>query len=103
MVHEQLDIAKFKSLFPLLKLRRRAREFVLDRQKRTPNAYADAAAMEKHIRLMEPHGEIINGSYHIAVVEQLRDEAFNGSESARVSTDVFIFARGEPLNPRCTK
>lgn len=104
MLHDKFDIEKFKSIFPVLSLRRQAREFVLDRQRTTPEEYPDAAAVEKHVRLMEPSGEIVTSPFHIAVVEQLREEAAAElHDIPREPTDVFVLANGEPTDRRVTK
>jgi hypothetical protein len=104
MLHERFEIEKFKAMFPLADLRRQAREFVLEQQRESPARYADAAEVEKHIRVLESSGEIVTSPYHMAVIEQLREEAaadLDGIE--RVPTDVFVFARGEPKDRRVTK
>jgi len=91
-------------MFPLGVLRSRAREFVLDRQRRIPNAYTGLSAVEDHVRLMEPCGAIITSPYDIAVVEQLRAEATAGSSQVeKTPTDVFVLAWGEPADRRVTK
>ena len=96
MLHETFELDKFKAMFPLDELRRQAQEFVLERQRKDPAAYADAEAVEKHIRLMQPEGEIVTSPYHMAVVEQLRDEAnIDLDDITRVPTDAFV---GHPPN-----
>lgn len=106
MLHERFDIEKFTAMFPLNDLRRKAREFVLDLQRRHPSQYANAEALEQHVRLMEPSGEIITGPMEIAVVEQLRAEAFGGprdDDLEKSPTDVFVWASGDPADRLCTK
>jgi hypothetical protein len=104
MLHDTFDSKEFKAMFALRDLRREARDFVLKQQQENPGRYANAAEVEKHIRLLEPSGEMVTSPYHMAVIEQLRRESaaeLKGIE--RVPTDVFVFARGEPKDRRVTK
>lgn len=104
MIHERVDIERWKAMFPLSALRQQAREFVLARQAAHPEYYADDAAVERHVELMSPGGERVTSPYHIAVIENLRDEAFAGRPpDGGVPTDVVIFARGEPARREVTK
>ena len=104
MLHEPFDIDRFKRMFPLPQLRQEAREFVLDRRQREPNAYRSEEEVLRHIQLMEPCGEIVTSPFHMAVVEQLRLEmAEENHGSDWIPTDVFVFATGEPVDRRCTK
>ena len=59
--------------------------------------------MDRHIRLMEPGGEIVVGPEQIALVEQLREEANIPPQIERITTDIFVFARGEPSAREITK
>lgn len=82
MIHEQLDIAHWKSFFSLARLREEART-----QGSSP-----------------PEACIITGPYDIAVLEQLREEAFATlPDIERVPTDVFVWYRGEPEQRAVTK
>jgi hypothetical protein len=104
MLHDRFDIERFSAMFPLTVLRSQARDFVLDRQKRVPDCYPNQEAVERHVRLMEPRGEIITSPCHMAVVEQLRAEALFGVDSVeKTPTDAFVFAWGEPADRRLTK
>src|SRR6185312_12876038 len=83
MIHERLDIAHWTSFFSLERLR------------------AEAYGQPAH---MQPSACIISGPYDIAVLEQLRAEAYaNEQRIARVPTDVFVWNRGEPENRAVTK
>lgn len=103
MVHERVEIRKWTGLYPLEQLREEAVCFVEQRRAESPNNYPDAAAVANHVKLMSPGGEIVTSPFHIAVVEQLRAEAFSGSRFSKVPTDVFVFAKGEPQNRAVTK
>src|SRR5262249_29999625 len=91
--------------FSLARLRDQARQFVLTRCDAKPEDYPDETALERHIVLMQPHGEILIGPGSLAINEQLRAEAFadNHYRGARVATDVFVWQPGEPPNPATTK
>lgn len=104
MLHEPVDIDRWKLMFPLEQLRAEARQFVIDRQRQTPENYPDPAAVEDHIALMSPRCDAITSPYDIAVREQLCEVALSPHISAApVPVDVFIFARGEPENRALTK
>jgi len=81
MIHATLDIDRWKATFPLAK--ERSEDSVLE-------------------------VDFISGPRTIAVLEQLRDDVFGnvfGSTStlARMPTDVFVWARGEPEHRVVTK
>jgi uncharacterized protein DUF1963 len=83
MIHERLDIAHWSSYFSLERLREEAR------------------GQPAH---MQPNACIISGPYDIAVLEQLRAEAYvNEPGITRIPTDVFVWSRGEPENRAVTK
>jgi len=83
MIHEQLDIAHWTSFFSLERLR---------------------AEVHGQPASAQPEACIISGPYDIAVLEQLRAEAFASEPGiARVPTDVFVWNRGEPENRAVTK
>lgn len=104
MVHEVVDIARWTAMFPLARLREEARQFVLDRRARQPDQYPSEEAVARHIALMEPSGESITGPYHIAVVEQIREEAQDGLVLRNgLMTDVFVWCKGEPARREVTK
>jgi len=103
MIHERLDIARWKRMFPLASLRERAEQMVREWQARDPNRYQTAEEVREAILLVGPGGERITGPIHIAVVEQLRDEAQIPQSITRIPTDLFVFARGEPQNRATTK
>jgi hypothetical protein len=86
-------------------LRERARDFVLHRRADYPNQYLDQADVEEHVSLMNPGGDIIVGPKHLAIIQQLRDEAFNNYPYAgvRIMTDLFVWGRGEPSIRALTK
>ena len=103
MIHKRLDMERWKSLFPLEKGRKDARQFVERRRAQMPDAYKDDSAVEAHIRLMSPGGEIVTSPRHLAIVEQLRAEWLAKQRLPTVPTDVFVFATGEPQDRRTTK
>lgn len=77
MIHEHLDIERWKSVFSLQRMRE---------------------AGEK------PDANIISGPYDIVVVEQLRAETFAADPSLdRIPTDVFVWYRGESPQRAVTK
>jgi hypothetical protein len=108
MIHERVDIERWKAMFPLSGLREEARRFVLRRQAEQPEAYHNDEAIRDHIQLMSPGGERITSPHDLAVVELLREEAFNATglcaeSQERVPIDVFVFAKGEPERREVTK
>jgi hypothetical protein len=83
VIHERLDIARWKSVFSLPRLREEAR-----------------AAKERDPGV----GGLITGPAHIALLEQAQEEAFAflpGIE--RVPTDIFVWNRGETERREVTK
>jgi Domain of unknown function (DUF1963) len=104
-IHDRFDLQHWTAQFQLERLRAQAREFVLKRRDEMPREYPSEADVDRHIQLMEPRGEILIGPGSLAVIEQLRAEAFAGRRyhGVRIATDVFVWARGEPPNPAMTK
>jgi Domain of unknown function (DUF1963) len=104
-IHNRFDPQYWIAQFPLERLRAQAREFVLNRRDQMPREYPGEADVDRHIRLMEPAGQILIGPGSLAVNEQLRAEAFADSRyrGARIATDVFVWARGDPPNPAMTR
>jgi len=104
-VHDRLDIARWIAEFPLARLRVEARDYVLQRQQKLPQAYADDKAVDDHVRLMRPKWEIVVGPAAVAINEQLRAEALAAGEipRRRVPTDVAVWAQGEPTDRSITK
>jgi hypothetical protein len=104
-IHQQFDLQYWIAQFQLEPLRARAREFVLKRRNEMPKEYPSEAHVDRHIKLMEPGGEILVGPGSLAVNEQLRAEAFAGSRygGPRIATDVFVWACGEAPHPAMTK
>lgn len=77
MVHERLEIDRWKHLFSVPQM-------------------LQAGA--------KPKACIISGPYDIAVLEQLREEAYAADVgTAQVATDVFVWYRGEPTDRAATK
>src|SRR5260370_11180495 len=77
MLHEQLDIAHWKQVFSVARMR---------------------AAGQK------PDDFNITGPRSIAVIEQLREETFASLPGIeRMPTDIFILSRGEPAQRTVTK
>lgn len=104
-LHLRLDLQHWITQFPLDRLRAEARDFVLKRREELPEEYPTDTEIYRHIKLMEPCGEILVGPGSLAVNEQLRAEAYAGGRygGLRVATDVFVWARGEAPNPAMTK
>jgi hypothetical protein len=104
MLHETVDLTAWKATFPLADLRRRARQFVLDKQAREPEFYPNQEAVEEHIAGMQPGGAIICDPYELAVVEQIRAEvAATRSLGVGIATDVVLFCSGESSRREVTK
>lgn len=83
MIHERLDIAHWKSVFSLPRLREEA----LAAGRRDPGV-----------------GGLITGPADIALLEQARDEAFAFLlDIEQVPTDIFVWNRGEPERREVTK
>jgi len=83
MIHEQLDIAHWKSVFSLPRLREEARAA----KRRQPGI-----------------GGLVTGPADIALLEQAREEAFaHLPDIERSPTDIFVWNRGEPARREVTK
>jgi hypothetical protein len=83
VIHERLDIAHWKPVFALGRLREEVRGM-------PPS--------------MQPTAETITGPYDIAVLEQLREESYaNQRNVERVPIDVFVWNRGESGRREMTK
>src|SRR6478672_11365521 len=77
MIHDTLDIERWTAAFPL-----------------------GAERAKGH----EPEPEFINGPRNIAILEQLRGEVFQNSVPyERLTTNVFVWSRGEPERREITK
>jgi hypothetical protein len=105
LLHDRLDLARWIREFPAAQARQAARDHVLHRHREDPGRYPNQEALERHIRLLSPGGEIVTGPREVALVEQLREEAFSKRpyEGRRLATDVFVFARGEAPRRETTK
>lgn len=102
--HPRFDLDRWSREFPLARLRDEARATVEERARRSPDAYETVAAYEDHVRLLSPGGEIVCGPRNLALIEQLRREAFaNDAPRNGVPTDVFVWGVGEPSAPYLTK
>jgi hypothetical protein len=104
-IHHRFDLAHWITRCPLERLREQARQFVLRRRNDMPEEYPNEAAVDRHVELMQPSGEIVIGPESLAVNEQLRSEAFadNHYRGARMATDMFVWQPGEPAHPAMTK
>jgi hypothetical protein len=103
MIHDRFDIEQWNKLFPLESLRKEAREYVESQRKETPGEYKSESQVERHVKLMSPHGEIVTSPRHLAVVEQLRAEWLGRRHLPGFLTDAFVFARGEPADTSVTE
>jgi hypothetical protein len=103
MVHEKLDIEEWISRFPLAEARQEVRHFVERRRRERPEDYPDEGAVEEHIGLISPGGEIVTAPRDLAIAEQLRREALAGQHARGVPTEIFVFGRGEPTRREATK
>src|SRR4051794_36092617 len=83
-IHERFDLDRWKNIFPLNELR----------------------AQWKKSGIREPSGTDVIGPSDLAVIEQIREEAFAQRPDAsleRIPTDVFVFGVGEPARRDVTK
>ena len=104
IMHEIVDIDRWKQMFPLSPLREQAREFVMHRSRTEYGAYVSQAAIERDIARMEPGGTQVTSPRDIAIIEQLREEALAGRpKPGGLATDVFVFGLGEPDRREVTK
>jgi hypothetical protein len=103
VIHQRFDVERWKSLFSSEKLRKEAREFVESRRKEMPDQYPSWSAVEAHVKLMSPGGEIVTSPCQLAIVEQLRAECLDKRCLPTFPTDVFAFGEGEPQDRRATK
>jgi hypothetical protein len=104
MLHSRLDLAHWKSVFPLDTLRRMATEYALRPASRQRAQTIEPKDVLRHIEMLSPTGTSIFSPTSIAEVEQLRTEALSGNVlEPRLPTDLFIFAEGEPDDQRATK
>lgn len=102
--HERVDAERWIALFPLEPEREKARAFVLARQKELPSEYKTREDVERHIRIMSPQAESVNGPRELAVMEQLRAETdLSGLGLTPLCTDLFLWNLGEPPNRAFTK
>jgi hypothetical protein len=104
MVHDRFDLSYWIDQFPIGRLREAAREFVENRRRQSPSEYPTEQEFERHVQLMMPDGEIVTGPAHVAVNEQLRQEAIGSSNPpGAVPTDIFVMALGAPPRRDVTK
>jgi hypothetical protein len=104
LIHPVFDVTKWKAEYPLPRLREEARQFVLNRQKEEPDQYENKDAVARHIALMQPGGDIIEGPKEVAVIEQIRDEVRQSNRlEKRIPTDLLIFGEAEPSRPEVSK
>ncbi len=103
-LHPRLDLNRWKSVFPLNLLREMATEYAVRPDSRRMARTVSEHDVRRHVAMLEPCGERICSPSSIAVVEQLREEVLVGRPlNPRIPTDVFVFAEGEPDDPRITK
>src|SRR5215218_3103082 len=108
MLHERLDIARWKVLFPVGEMRERVRRSVREHYEREPHLFEGETDVEWLILHRQPHGGGGCSPAAVAVHEQLVDEALFGvgkwqEMPERIPTDVFAFALGEPSRGEATK
>ncbi|MBW3636973.1 MAG: DUF1963 domain-containing protein, partial [Armatimonadetes bacterium] len=125
MIHQKLDIERWKAMFPLEPLRaemqREGREWWKRARAESlatkwEELDEDAASVLRQVlpqgdeptaqdlEKWQPGGTSITSPFHIAVIEQLREEVLREGEMApRVATDVFVFAQGEAPQREITK
>ena len=103
-MHEVVDTSRWKRLFPLDALRAEGEREMKAVMKHSPEFFQGKRAIEREKAFYAPWAEPITGPYHLAVIEQYRDErAANLIVPERVETDVFVFAKGEPKTRAVTK
>jgi hypothetical protein len=108
MVHERLDMARWRSLFPVVRMREAVRRSVREHYSREQHLFEGETHAEWLILLQQPQGGGGCSPADIAVHEQLVDEALFGfgqwqEMPERIPTDVFAFALGEPSRREATK
>jgi len=108
MLHERLDIARWKVLFPVGEMRERVRRSVREHYEREPHLFEGETDVEWLILHRQPHGGGGCSPAAVAIHEQLVDEALFGvgkwqEMPERIPTDVFAFALGEPSRGEATK
>lgn len=103
-VHENFDEPMWSQRYPLAKLRREAREFVVNRRKEFPQQYTDES-FERHVELMMPQWEPVFCPSDLVVCTQLRREVYDRLKrpDGAIRTDVFVWCQGEPANRALTK
>lgn len=108
MLHERLDINRWKSLFPVGRMREEVRRSVRERYEREPHLFEGGPHVEWLILGGQPYGGGGCSPADVAVHEQLVDEALFGvgkwqETPERTPTDVFAFALGEPERREATR
>jgi hypothetical protein len=108
MVHERLDVDRWKSLFPVGRMREEVRRSVREHYAREPHLFEGETDVEWLILGRQPSGGGGCSPADVAVHEQLVDEALLGvgkwqEMPERTPTDVFAFALGEPNRREATK
>jgi hypothetical protein len=106
MIHEVFDLERWKAAFPLEELREEARSQAIALLGEHVDLLDDDEAVAEEVRRFEPVPTIgsITSPYHLAVIEQVREEAREILQSSnRIATDVFTFALGEPERRDVTK
>lgn len=103
-MHEVVDIAHWKRLFPLAALRAEGETEMKAVMKHSPEFFHTKRAIEKKKAFYAPWAEAITSPYHLAVIEQYRDERAGDLKGLeRVETDIFVCGKGEPKSRAVTK
>jgi hypothetical protein len=103
-IHDRVYVEKWIKKFPLNKARTEARREVLEMKKENPASYPSDEAVERHVQLMSPGGQSINGPRDLAHLVQLRKEFEKDfAKFKKAPTDVMVWNYGEPKRREVTK
>ncbi len=105
MIHEPVDIERWKALFPIEMLREEIRQLVpqwFERDHgRPPRDYSEIADW---VEMALPHTDSITGPLHVAMLVQEREELREQVPFRNpLPTDVFVLGKGEPARRDVTK
>ena len=67
--HTRLDLTRWLDEFSLARLRADASAFVHERRRVLPDQYPNEAAVERHVQIMSPHGEIVVGPHALTALD----------------------------------
>jgi hypothetical protein len=104
MIHERVDIERWKAEFPLNRLQEEARAKALEEWEKRPRWFRTQRALERLIAAGRPVPGNVTGPFDVALAEQLRDDLLPVvPKDQRVRTDVFIWSQSEAPRREVTK